>query len=131
MILFYYLNYTGKSTDITAWFRRLTLDVILSTAFGVISDVQTNPSNKIALKVHAVLRTPEVLRPLLALPFGRFLQKIVSQFIRNPFSFLQEMATDIIKTRREREKEGIEVRNDLLQSMLNATVETGHGKGMM
>ena len=130
IIFFVSIACTGRSTDITAWFRRLTLDVILSTAFGVTTDVQTSLQDTFAAQVHNVLRTPEVLRPLLILPFGSALQRVVNRFIRNPFTFLQILATDIIKTRRERAKDGVQCRNDLLQSMLDAHLEPVHEKGM-
>ncbi|XP_078377330.1 cytochrome P450 3A4-like [Oculina patagonica] len=33
---------TGKSVNIVDWFSMLTLEIILSTAFGVKADVQTD-----------------------------------------------------------------------------------------
>ncbi|KAK3697996.1 hypothetical protein QZH41_014379, partial [Actinostola sp. cb2023] len=41
----------GKSVDIFSWFSLMTLEVILSTAFGVDSPVQTeNTNNKFLIK---------------------------------------------------------------------------------
>ena len=111
--------------DIKEWFAQLTLEVILSTAFGVESDVQVNQDSKILEKTKALFHRPAaVIQFISSLPFGNFVSNLIG-FITGRFAFFIDTASSIIRLRREQAKQGIESRKDLIQLMLTAHQESG------
>ena len=108
----------------------MTLDVMLSTAFGVQSDVQTNHDSKMLNKTKSLFqRHLHFLRFLLSLPFAGAITKIMASVSGGPGYFI-DTASEIIHTRREQAEKGIVGRKDLIHLMLTAHEETGpEGKG--
>ena len=67
-------------------FSRMTLEVILSTAFGVETDIQNEKESLLFKKVKEVFRTPWIMDILRRFPFGRYLLRILAQIMRTPRS---------------------------------------------
>ena len=107
------------------WFSQMTLDVILSTAFGVNSDVQKNPDSEMLKKSGEMLRRPQTfLRFLVALPMG-WLFRYLFLLSSSPVKYFIDIAAGIVQMRREQAQKGIQGRKDLLRLMLSAHEETG------
>lgn len=116
---------TGEIVDYHRWLQSLTMDVILSTAFGVKAGTQTvenDPITELAKKA----TSPKPIVGLLMLPFGAELFK----YLPDPFSFDQigSIAKKIITERAKANVGGKANRKDLLQLMLDAKEETGGEK---
>ena len=128
--LFPSYSFLGKSVDMNEWFNRMTLEVILSTAFGVQSDVQTNHDSKMLEKAKSFFKRPlAFLQFLLSLPFAGAITKIMASISGGPGYFI-DTASNIVHMRREQAEKGIVGRKDLIHLMLTAHEETGpEGKG--
>lgn len=68
MILF-----TDQSVNMLDWFSKLTLEVILSTAFGVDTNIQMGENTKTLEKAKALFDVPFMVRLIARLPFGKLL----------------------------------------------------------
>ena len=112
------------------WFNRMSLEVILSTAFGIHSDVQTNHDSKMLDKTKSFFKRPmPFLQFLLSLPFTGAITKILALVSGGPGYFI-DTASKIIHMRREQAEKGIVGRKDLIHLMLTAHKESGsEGKG--
>ena len=107
------------------WFSQMALDVILSTACGVESDVQKNPDSEMLRKSNEMFRRPQTfVRFLLALPFG-WLFRYLLLLISSPMKYFVDITTGIIQLRREQAQRGTQGRKDLLRLMLDARGESG------
>ena len=92
-------------TWITRFVQSLTFDVILSTAFGVKSECQTNPDDPVNVQVRDALR----LRPLsmlvivlaLLLPCGRKLLSLLSPWLFQNFKGILNVAKQVISATKE------------------------------
>lgn len=117
----------GKSFDVQYLVSPMTLDVILLAAFGVETDVQTNPESEILSRSKRVFQRPTgtFFRILPALPFGWLLRKIIFFFREQPLSYFQNLSLSIIDARRRELDQGTVRRMDLLHLMLNARQGTG------
>ena len=114
------------------WFSRMTLEVILSSAFGIQSDVQTNKESEMMEKTNAVFRRPIALIQFYiihSLPFASVLARLRAFTFGGPAYFI-DTASRIVHVRREQAEKGIVGRKDLIHLMLTAHEETGpEGKG--
>ncbi len=102
------------------FFSTLTLEVILSTAFGVDANIQMGESSEMIEKAQEVFRIPPIVRLLARLPFGSSILGLLA-LLRGNQNYFPDIAKQIIKTRRQQGPTG---RKDLLQLMMNANVET-------
>ncbi|XP_078377241.1 cytochrome P450 3A4-like [Oculina patagonica] len=112
------ISNTGQSVDVSNWFSKLTLELILSTAFGVDSNIQTDPNSEILRKTREVFGAPSSLRLLHRLPFGSYLLRFLNHLKGTKGDYFENLAKNIIQTRRR--EEGANERVDLLQLMLTA-----------
>ena len=103
------------------WFSKLTLEAILSTAFGVDTNIQMGENTKTLEKAKALFEVPFMVRLIARLPFGRLLLKVMSSVRGNPAIYLGDVVKEIIKTRRQ---QGLAGRKDLLHLMMTANEET-------
>ena len=113
--------FTDQSVDMLDWFSKLTLEVILSTAFGVDAGIQQGEDTEILEKAKALFQTPILVRQLARLPFGKSLLKLMSSLSGNKPLYFQGVAKEIIKSRRQ---QGLTGRKDLLHLMMVANEET-------
>lgn len=103
------------------WFSKMTLEVILSTAFGVEGNIQMGENPEMIQEAKRFFHFPQILRQIARLPFGKLVFKLLSALrIATPIYF-QVVAEEIIKKRREK---GFTGRRDLLELMMTATDET-------
>ena len=116
--MFYFAD---QSVDMLDWFSKLTLEVILSTAFGVDAGIQLGEDKEILEKAKALFQTPILVRQLARLPFGKSLLKLMSSLSGNKPLYFQGVAKEIIKSRRQ---QGLTGRKDLLHLMMVANEET-------
>ena len=100
----------------------MTLDVILMAAFGVETDVQTNPESELLSRSKRVFQRPSsaLVRILPAVPLGWLIRKVIMFFRGQPLDYFREMALRMIDARRQQFQQGIMGRKDLLQLMLTA-----------
>ena len=103
------------------WFSKLTLEVILSTAFGLEAEVQNGKDNELLTEGKKFFSTPQIIRQISRLPFGPALLRFLSMLRRQRPEYFQEVATEILKARRQ---QGFSGRKDLLDLMMHATDET-------
>ena len=112
---------SGQSVDMLDFFSRLTLEVILSTAFGVDANVQMEDENVILKRAREIFRVPAAVRLITRLPFGKYIFLFLAYLGGNRRDFFYNLAAEIVKERRQQEVTG---RNDLMQLMLSAHKET-------
>ena len=98
------------------WLSRMTLEVILHTAFGVQSDIQNDKESELFERSKEVFRTPWIVGILSRFPFGLYLLRLL-RILTGREGYFDKVASDIIKKRRQ---SGITGRQDLLQLMLTA-----------
>ena len=103
------------------WFSKLTLEVILSTAFGLEAEVQNGKDNELLTEGKKFFSTPQIIRQISRLPFGPALLRFLAMLRRQRPQYFQEVATEILKARRQ---QGFSGRKDLLDLMMHATDET-------
>lgn len=102
------------------WYGRLTLEVILHTAFGVQADIQNEKESKLLERTREVFHTPWIVNILRLFPFGIYLLRFLA-FARGRQGYFDKVASDIIQQRRQ---SGITGRQDLLNLMLTAHEDT-------
>ncbi|XP_032225376.2 cytochrome P450 3A8-like [Nematostella vectensis] len=115
---------TEHSINMLSWYSQMTLEIILSCAFGVDSNVQTNQENEFLQKARSIFHPPAFLKWLLALPFTQFLRYFAGLF-RTQIDFFMDLARGIIQARLAHQGKG---RKDLVELMLNAHNEENGGK---
>ncbi|XP_020621676.1 cytochrome P450 3A2-like [Orbicella faveolata] len=117
-----------ESVDIHEYIRTLTFDIILSTAFGVQSECQTDPDDPTMIQARDALRFSPVALTIiglgLLLPYGAKLLRLLSPWLFKNFQGIKIVADQVIKTSK-RTAEGME--KNLLELMLNADTR---GKGL-
>lgn len=97
-------------------FSQLTLDVILSTAFGIKTDIQTNPHNPVTKRAAQVFGRLWLIPYLQIFPLTSLIRSTIA-FFQQELSFFMDAATEIVK---ERKKSATKGRNDLLHLILAA-----------
>jgi len=112
---------SDQSVNMLDWFSKLTLEAILSTAFGVDANIQMGENTETLEKAKALFEVPFMVRLIARLPFGKLLLKIMSSVRGNPAIYLGDVVKEIIKTRRQ---QGLTGRKDLLHLMMTANEET-------
>ncbi len=103
------------------WFSKLTLEVILSTAFGVDAIIQKGENTEMLEKAKDIFKVPFLVRNLARLPFGKLLLRLMASLQGRKPGYFQGVANEIIKTRRQ---QGLTGRKDLLHLMMIASEET-------
>ena len=116
-----YISLIDQSVDMLDWFSKLTLEVILSTAFGVDANIQMGENTEMLENAKVLFRTPFIIRQLARLPFGSVLFQLMSKLRGNQPGYLQGVVKEIIKSRRQ---QGLTARKDLLHLMMVASEET-------
>ena len=106
------------------WLSKLTLDVILSTAFGVDANVQMGQNIEMTEEAKAFFNIPYIVRQLVRLPFVSSLLRLMFILRGTKQGYLQGFVKEIIKTRRQ---QGLTGRKDLLHLMMMANEETTEG----
>ena len=115
------VSFTDQSVNMLDWFSKLTLEAILSTAFGVDTNIQMGENTKTLEKAKSLFEVPFMVRLIARLPLGKLLLKIMSSVRGNPATYLGDVVKEIIKTRRQ---QGLTGRKDLLHLMMTANEET-------
>lgn len=105
-----------KSVEVVELFSKLTLDVILLTAFGIKTDIQTDPQNSVTKEARKLFRRLWLTPYLSIFPCSSLLRRIIA-FFRQGLAFFVGAATEIFE---ERKKYATEGRNDLIQLLLTA-----------
>ena len=113
--------FTDQSVNMLDWFSKMTLEVILSTAFGVDTSIQLGENKILLEKAKALFQIPTIVRLIGRLPLGRSIFRLILSQRGNPAEYLKEVAEDIIKSRRQ---QGLTGRKDLLHLMMTANEET-------
>lgn len=103
------------------WFSKLTLEVILSTAFGVDAMIQLGENTEMLERAKAIFKVPNIVRQMARLPFGNYLVRLLMRLSGIKSNYFEGVVGEIIKSRRQ---QGLSVRKDLLQLMMNANDET-------
>eukprot|EP00794_Sanderia_malayensis_P005402 gene5402-6078_t len=111
----------SEAVDIHGWLQRITLEVIISSSFGIKTESQTNPDDKLVEMAKKAM-DPGILPIAIAMvPFiGKYLSRLISSSrFGVGMAPLAKVSRNIIKTRQESSKNG-EQRKDLLSLMLNS-----------
>ena len=112
----FFASYLGESVDILNVFNRMTLEVILSAAFGVQTDIQNDEESLLLKRVKEVFRGSRIVDILRQFPFGMFMLSVLGE-LRRERSYFEKIASEIVYQRRKSGNLGIE---DLMQLMLTA-----------
>ena len=113
--------FTGQSVNMMDWFSKLTLEVILATAFGVDAKIQLGENTEMLKYAKVLFKVPAIIRELARFPFGNSLFPLIARFRGNQPGYFERVAREIIKSRRQQGNSG---RKDLLQLMMNVNDET-------
>lgn len=114
---------TGKSIDVNELFSLFALDVIISAAFGIQANIQTDAGPEMVNKAKTVFRTPLWVRGFSMFPFSDYLSKKFNISPLNHTDYFLGLARAIYDVRKTQE---VPSRRDLLQLMLEAQrQETG------
>ncbi|XP_032225261.1 cytochrome P450 3A29 [Nematostella vectensis] len=116
---------TGESVDILGMFSPMSLEIILSTAFGIDSQVQKNPNNTFSDKAKEIFKSPTFLRMFLMLPFASVLFKIFRFLIQNNnIKYFIDLSKEILSKRHDKTFN----RKDFVDLMLSAVNPDGSRK---
>lgn len=116
--ILYFLS-TERSVDMLDLFSQMTLDVILSTAFGLKTNIQTDPHSPVTKEAERLFRRVWLSPFLQVFPCSTFIRRIIAYF-RQGLAFFLGAATEIVNERKKHASKG---RNDLLQLILAAHEE--------
>lgn len=114
---FSFMSLTGKSIDVNKLFSLFALDVIISAAFGIQANIQTDADPEMVDKAKTVFRTPLWVRGFSMFPFSDYLSKKFNISPLNHTDYFLELARAIYDIRKTQE---VPSRRDLLQLMLEA-----------
>lgn len=113
---------TDRTVDMLDWFSKLTLEVILSTAFGVDAKIQGGENSEMVQQARKLFQIPSIVRRISRLPFGGAVFRFLTAFNKRPKrGYFEEAAREIIKKRRQQGPTG---RKDLLELMMAANDHT-------
>lgn len=101
-------------------FSLFALDVIISAAFGIQANIQTDPDPEMVTKAKTVFRTPLWVRAFSMFPFSDYLSKKFNISPLNHTEYFLGLARAIYDVRKRQE---VPNRRDLLQLMLEAQRE--------
>ncbi|XP_067037448.1 cytochrome P450 3A8-like [Acropora muricata] len=116
----------GEIVDFHRWLQSLTMEVILSTAFGVKAETQTVENDPITESAKKAMAPNPVAGLLLLLPFANRLLKYFPDMFN--FERIGKVACNIIAERTKLNGHSKNDRKDMLQLMLDAKEETGSEK---
>ena len=91
-------SFTDQSVDMLDYFSKLTLEVILSTAFGVNANVQMGENNEMAEEAQKVFRVPPIVRVIEALQLGFLLTGVLAALSENQ-DYFPKITKLIVKSR--------------------------------
>ena len=115
------LCFTDQSVDMLDWFSKMTLEVILATAFGVDAKIQMGENSEILQEAKKLFHVPFFLRQMARLPFGNSLLRLLLVLNGNDVNYFERIGREMLHIRRQ---QGQTNRKDLLQLMMTATDET-------
>ena len=124
---YYTTHFAGHSTDVNPLFSLFALEVILSAAFGMQADIQSNPDSDTVEKAKNVFRTPLWVRAFSMFPFSDYFSKKLNLSPLNHTDYFIRMARVIYDARKAQKTPS---RKDLLQLMLEAQKQQIEGKRM-
>lgn len=103
---------SDQAVDMYRWFQGLTLEVVLTTSFGVKAETQTNPDDPLTNHARQAISRLFSALAIAMLPFG----ETILRKMNDPFHFedLTNTARNIIEQR----KRGKNIRHDLLHLMM-------------
>ena len=113
---------SGESAEAANLFSLFALDVIMKAAFGMETNLQTNPDPVFVDKARKVFQTPLWVRFFSMVPLWEYFSKYVS-VLQNADYFLS-LARSILE---QRQQQGHSGNRDLMQLMLEAHEEIVHG----
>jgi cytochrome P450 family 3 subfamily A len=102
----------------------MTLEVILSTAFGVQSAIQSSPNNEFLVRSREIFKAPLIFRIMLMMPFRNVVMKIF-RLLSGNIDYFRTVADDILRTRKDQDIQGT---RDLVDIMLSAKNPDGSRK---
>lgn len=105
-----------QSVDMQEWLSKLTLELILSTAFGVDANIQVGENIEMLENAKKFFQVPPIVRRLARLPVASTIIGFLGR-LRGNLHYFGDLAQHVIKTRRQR---GVTGRKDLLQLMMDA-----------
>lgn len=120
------ISKTGEIVDFHSWLQGLTMDVILSTAFGVKAETQTVENDPITEHAKRALAPKQFVGILLLFPFASRLLKYFPDALN--LDRIGKVASDIIAERTKLNGHSKSHRKDMLQLMLDAKEESGGEK---
>ena len=98
-------------------FSHMTLDIILSTAFGIKTDIQRDPNNLVSKEAKKVFRRESPIPYLQIFPLSSLMRRVLA-LVRQDISFFVGAAREIVE---ERKKQDVAIRRkDLLELILTA-----------
>ncbi|XP_020604862.1 cytochrome P450 3A7-like isoform X2 [Orbicella faveolata] len=120
------ISKTGEIVDFHRWLQSLTMEVILSTAFGVKAETQTVEKDPITELAKKAMEINPLTAIFFLVPFGEYILK----YIPDPFGWdkIGSIAANIIEERQKANGKSKAHRKDMLQLMLDAREETGGEK---
>ncbi|KAM7427258.1 Thromboxane-A synthase [Porites harrisoni] len=126
---------SGDKANMWRVYGKFTMEVILSTAFGVQRDVQTDQDEPYTPNAALLFRQPAVSISLMIFPFLRPLFKIFGTLLigsgateqAKAAQFMINTARNVIELREQTGMSQIE-RKDLLELMLKAEIKDSEGK---
>ena len=121
LIFVLFVSLTDQSVDMLEWFSKLTLEVILSTAFGVDAKIQMGENTEMLQEAKKLFQVPAIARQIARLPFGNAVLRLLQALRGTKPSYFIDVAEEIIKNRRQ---QGLTGKKDLLELMMTATDAT-------
>ena len=112
----FFFFFTEQSVEVLELFSQLTLDVILSAAFGIKTNIQTDPDNAVTKEADRLFRRLWLSPYLQIFPCSTFIRRVIA-FFRQGVLFFVKAATEIVEERKKYPNKG---RSDLLQLILAA-----------
>ncbi|KAJ7371316.1 Thromboxane-A synthase [Desmophyllum pertusum] len=112
---------SDESVDMLDWFRQLTFEIILSTAFGVDANIQMGENAEMLEKAQAQFKIPLIVRQIGRLPLGSYFFWLMGAIFGNQPTYFLGIVDEILKSRRQM---GLTGRKDLLELMMMANEET-------
>ncbi|XP_073235905.1 cytochrome P450 3A11-like [Porites lutea] len=112
---------SDQSVDMLDWFSKMTLEVILATAFGVDAKIQMGENSEILQEAKKLFHVPFFLRQMARLPFGNSLLRLLLVLNGNDVNYFERIGREMLHIRRQ---QGQTNRKDLLELMMTATDET-------